>query len=442
VTDGRTRDGSPRRVPFVLASILLGVALFEAFSWAALSLAAGRATSLGALAAEQASRHAGERGAAGVGPGAGGEPASATHVLHPFLGYVMNPAPLRSAADRLGIDALSLELGFPRNHRSVLQPADPDKLVIGIFGGSVADMFAAEGAPSLRAALAREPHFRGREVVVLSAAAPGYKQPQQLMALNYLLALGAHFDVVVNLDGTNDLALAPTELAPLGVAPFYPRGWFARASELRPELRLAIGRIALFEDLRARIASTAQERPWRWSFTAGLVWSILDRFLGARIAAGESVLLAARPPGHDDQAQGPELASFSDGDAYDAAAELWRRSSLQMHSVCKGLGIAYYHGLQPTQYVPGSKPMGEAERRIAWRADSPFKVPVELGYPRLRQAGAELAASGVSFLDLTDLFAAVPEPVYVDDSGHLGARGNQLLGEALARAIAAGGSTR
>jgi hypothetical protein len=405
----------------------------EAFSWAALSIAAGRPVSRESLATEQLRRSAGERGAIALGPGA---PARGGHLLHPYVGYVMDPAPLRPGAGRLGIDPLSLELGFPRNPQPVLQAADPGKLVVGMFGGSVADVFAVAGAPALRAALA--PVLGDRELVLLSLGAPGYKQPQPLAVLAYLIALGAHFDVVVNLDGVNDVALPPIELAPLGVAPFYPRGWFARASELRPELRLAIGRVALYEDLRARAARVARSRPWRWSWTAALVWQAADRFASARIAAGEAALLAAPGAGRDDQARGPELPGFTGDDPYPAIAALWMRSSLQMHRLCSGLGIAYYHALQPNQYVPGSKPMDEPQRRLAFREDSPFRIPVERGYPLLRRAGGELAAAGVPFLDLTELFAGVAEPVYADDCCHLDARGNELLAAALARAIAGG----
>ena len=37
---------------------------------------------------------------------------------------------------------------------------------------------------------------------------PGYKQPQQLMAYNYLLSLGAEFDAVINIDGYNVITTA------------------------------------------------------------------------------------------------------------------------------------------------------------------------------------------------------------------------------------------
>src|SRR5690606_22799374 len=123
-------------------------------------------------------------------------------------------------------------------------------------------------------------------------------------------------------------------------------------------------------------------------------------------------------------------------DPYARIAAVWARSSLEMWHLCRGLGITYLHALQPNQYVAGSKPMGDAERAVAWRDDSPFRAGVEGGYPALRAAGAALAAQGLPFADLTDVFADVREPVYIDDCCHLGPRGNALLGAALGRAIA------
>lgn len=44
-------------------------------------------------------------------------------------------------------------------------------------------------------------------MTVLNLGQGGWKQPQQLLALNYFLSLGQRFDVIVNLDGFNEIAL-------------------------------------------------------------------------------------------------------------------------------------------------------------------------------------------------------------------------------------------
>jgi hypothetical protein len=429
-------SGSRRLVPRLLLAIataLVGILALEAFSCAALRVSEGRWVGLADL--EAARTHA-------AGGGRGDALRSSTRpapqmwegrILHPYLGYVMDPRLARPGIERAGLDPVSVELGFPRNRESVLQAPDPARAVIGIFGGSVADILSLSGADALRSALAEAPAFRGREIVLISLAAPGYKQPQALMALNYLLVLGAHFDAVLNLDGVNDLALPESELAPLGVAPFYPRGWYTRAADLSPELRVALGHVARLEELRRERARFFSHAPLRFSLTAGLTWSVLDRRLASRAAAAESALLVL-PTGRNPQAQGPRLAG--DEDVESRAVSVWRQSSLQMARLCESLGMPYFHFLQPNQYVPGSKPMHEEERRIAFREDSPMRLPIERGYARLREAGKALAAEGVAFTDLSEVFREVTEPVYIDDCCHLAAPGNQLLGAAIGRSMA------
>jgi hypothetical protein len=53
----------------------------------------------------------------------------------------------------------------------------------------------------------------------------GWKQPQQPLALSYFLSLGAKYDVVMNLDGFNELALPFLNNLRAGVYPFFPRLW-------------------------------------------------------------------------------------------------------------------------------------------------------------------------------------------------------------------------
>ncbi len=418
-----------------IATGLVAIVALEGFSCAALRVSEGRWLGLADLGAARAGAAEGERGEALTRGPAGRIRRGRVSVLHPYLGYVMHPrlAASRSRLASAAFHPLSVELGFPHNRESVLQAPDPARAVVGIFGGSVADILTEYGADALRATLEEAPAFRGREIVLLSLAAPGYKQPQALMALNYLLVLGAHFDAVVNLDGVNELALPESELAPLGVAPFYPRAWHARAAQLSPELLRSLGRVAHLEEVRRERALLFSRVPLRWSLTAGLTWSLLDRRLAARAAAAESVLLERRGR-YDPQAHGPRLAS--DDDVQSRAVSVWQHSSRQMARLCASLGIPYFHFLQPNQYVLGAKPMGAAERRIAFREDSPMRLPIERGYARLREAGAALAAEGVAFNDSSNVFVDVAEPAYVDDCCHLDVLGNRLLGTAIGRAMA------
>jgi hypothetical protein len=432
---GRSRG---RRIVLGLMAAGLTLAVLEAFSGVALRLSEGRWIGPTQLAEARSATARGERGDTLMRVAQQVQPINDERVLHPYLGYVMNPRLARLGVRAAGLDATSVELGFPRNTESILQHADPSRVVVGLFGGSVADILSAAGQDALRAELAKAPGFEDREIIVVSAAAPGYKQPQALMALNYLLLLGAHFDYVVNLDGVNELSLPATELDPLGVARLYPRGWYTRTADLVPERSVTLGRVVTLERVRRRSARLFSRAPLRFSLTAGLVWRLGDRALLAFMANAERGV-ATRPDGHDPQAQGPLLTGGEE--ALTRAAPIWRRSSLQMARLCESFGIDYYHFLQPNQYVPGSKPMGEAERQIAYREDSPIREAIERGYPALRKAGQALAEEGVAFVDLSNVFRDVAEPVYADDCCHLDTHGNELLGTAIGRALRNAGGT-
>jgi hypothetical protein len=94
----------------------------------------------------------------------------------------------------------------------------------------------------------------------VKAAIGGYKQPQQLMALNYFTALGGEFDVLVNVDGFNEVALPPLENIPQ-TNPFCPRQWHLRMRMVpNQEFLATVGKIRFLDALRqcgGRTSSTA-----------------------------------------------------------------------------------------------------------------------------------------------------------------------------------------
>ena len=137
------------------------------------------------------------------------------------------------------------------------------------------------------------------------------------------------------------------------------------------------------------------------------------------------------------QLRGPPREYKDDAVLYRDVAEVWARSSLQMARLCAGLGIEYFHFLQPNQYVEGSKPLTEEELRKAINPSQPYRSGVEEGYPELQRLGAELARNGVAFHDATGVFAEVQQSVYFDDCCHFNIVGNRVLARFVARAIGA-----
>ena len=357
--------------------------------------------------------------------------------LHPFIGYVANPVG-HPAAEDPKFSPQAIDHGVPLNTVDLFRPASDDEVVIGVFGGSFAANLAAGGRRLAQQLERYSESLTGKKVRVLSFSVAGHKQPQQLMALNWFLALGVHFDVVINLDGFNEVALPPTTNIPKQYHPFYPRGWLLMVDELDQDMRRQMGELAYLKERRAERAAGFSKLGF--SLTAGLIWKILDGPLTRRITEAEvGMLEQERSESGNYQARGPRWEAASEEAMYDELAGLWQRASLQMDALCRGRGIRYLHFLQPNQYLPGSKPLSPQERKKAWDEKHPYKSAVEKAYPRLVRAGEELRREGVEFHDLTRVYEGDERTFYKDACCHVNAQGNVVIAEAIARAIDAGG---
>ncbi len=431
------------RALFTVLMVVLTIAVIEALSWVLLAATEGRLVGYSKLQRERRLV-----AAAAASPMAEEPAADATipgwiramrekQALHPYLGFVDDPTRDRATVRRRSAEAASF--GFARNAHPLFFEPSPERVVVAVFGGSVARQLGGQEGRVLEDALSRSRRFRGKRVAVLCLAVSGYKQPQQLMVLSYLLALGMHLDVAINLDGFNEVTLPVKENLSQDVFPFYPRSWNVRVDALDPDERRLRGEITLLEDVRKRFAAAFSKRPWRYSFSAAIVWRFLDRRLMRRGAERESELARQRTADvRGYQTRGPRRDYGSEEEMFEDLVTVWRRSSILMHQLASSRGIEYYHFLQPNQYFEGSKALTAEEKREAWSAGSPFRTLVPKGYPLLVASAGELRRRGVSFHDLTSLFADVEETVYADVCCHFNALGRRHLVEAIAAEVAAG----
>ncbi|HXU30633.1 MAG TPA: hypothetical protein VN851_08670, partial [Thermoanaerobaculia bacterium] len=157
------------------------------------------------------------------GANSGRKRATTTIVPHPYLGFVYDPNFDPKGMKKLHTVPVS-EWGF-LDDKPPIQPGGKNQEVIGIFGGSVSLWFSIHGIAVLSEELAKVPELKGKELIFVRTGLGGFKQPQQLMTLTYLLALGAHFDMVINLDGFNEVGLPPSSGIPQGYFPYFPYDW-------------------------------------------------------------------------------------------------------------------------------------------------------------------------------------------------------------------------
>lgn len=357
-----------------------------------------------------------------------GDTTFASKVLHPYLGYVSDRSPGDAVVNRFGFRGID----------PLTRPA-PDEVRVAIAGGSVAMQVFRQGEEELRAALAGSPAFANRRIRLVALTMGGYKQPQQLMALAWFLALGAHFDVVINLDGFNEVVLPFSDNEPVGVHPAYPRSW-----QLYQSGGLDAGQALYLSETRALLE---EQHRWRTRLGTGLaarsalLLTVLDRIdagIAGEIADGDARFRGAlNEAGLGFQATGP-FEPYPDPKAlFRAEVAIWKSSSLQMHQLATGAGARYFHFLQPNQWAKDSKPLSGIERRkLAVPGDWPPRQAVRNAYPLLERAGGELRNRGVAFTSLVPLFRDESRTVYRDTCCHFNGLGISAIANEIGRVVA------
>jgi hypothetical protein len=358
-------------------------------------------------------------------------------LIHPYYGYVSNPSG-RQRIDKFGF----------YGHENQIQAAGPDKVVIAIIGGSVAARLASpafDGAV-FESELQKIPPFRNKHVVVVNLGNDAFKQPQGLMAVNDILSRGGHIDILIALDGFNEIALpeAHGNLAD-GVSPFYPQHWrHLVETEPDPDQMVMRAKLHYVSDLRVTLAANFARPIVRHLVLPNLIWRVADDHLQGtamryRIAIDQqaSANPASRVTNDQRAFLGPAIEYSTRRDLYTDIARQWGRSSALLNDIIAARGGRYFHFLQPNQYVPGSKPMGNEERKRALHSASPYRRSVEVGYPYMRAMGTSLRRAGLWFEDLTGLFANNDRELYSDGCCHLNSEGDAILARTIAAAIAA-----
>ena len=341
-----------------------------------------------------------------------GKDATPWEIRHPFYGYVRN------------LPDHDLNAMPPRPRRA-------DTVVVGLLGGSV----AREVQPFLQRALNHRfaANELPRQPIVLNLTAGAAKQPQQpLIAANALL-LGGEFDLLVNLDGFNELYFGAGPNFADGVSPTFPVWWRHRVGPSTGQLLLR-GQIGILRREQARLAAVRETSPLRRSALFGL----LNRWRQERAAAAiirRHHELAAIKSAYNLEQHGPP-SRLAQEELLSEMARVWYRGSLTLSRLAELAGAEYYHFLQPNQYLPSAKPLTPQELALVYNPGGQHGYFAERGYPLLRRFSGDLQKDGVNYFDLTGIFAGRRETLYRDDCCHLNRRGNELLAAAMVQRMA------
>ena len=174
--------------------------------------------------------------------------------VHPYVGFVEDPQANNVILPLAGGEAVHVSDYGYFDDKPPIQKRGPDRVVIGITGGSVACYFTINGSRRLTEDLEKLPRFAGKQLIFVNLALGGYKEPQQLMSAAYLLSLGAEFDLILNIDGFNEVAVNALVSPGDEIFPAYPVGWRSRVALTDANLGLVRSKLLLIDEDRVGLA--------------------------------------------------------------------------------------------------------------------------------------------------------------------------------------------
>jgi hypothetical protein len=336
--------------------------------------------------------------------------------------------------------AATNNFGFVSPYSYPIDKGDRE-FIVGIFGGSVSVWFCQVGVERLLADLQQQEFFKSKTLVPLCMAHEGYKQPQQALVLAYFLSIGQTFDLVINIDGLNEVALSAVnnqqrlDISMPSASHLIPLINLIDKGSLTPARLESLSVIARYKE-RLDSVTGRLNRNRSAAVDAALggyrTW-LMNRY-DRELRTLDS--LPSAPPGQSLIGAIPPTEDRSGASLFEEIARNWAQASLLMRSMLAAQGVPYVHVLQPNQYHHTARSFTVEETTVALSKESAFKTGVEQGYPALlAEAAAQRLAGRAGFFDGTRIFDAEPAPVYIDNCCHYTRVGYLSLADFVARAI-------
>lgn len=187
-------------------------------------------------------------------------------------------------------------------------------------------------------------YFDTDRFVVLNAAIGGGKQPQQLFKLYYLDLINFEFDIIINLDGFNELALPLSENYQINDHLIYPRN-FSRL-------------VATFNS-NFDCVNDINKRTKRF-----LLFPILELYDLYKI---RNCHFSLEGENKNTGTRFSDMTNFKKRElekSFKHVKKIWEKSSEKINDFSKLKKILYIHVIQPNQYLKDSKKLTNKELEL------------------------------------------------------------------------------
>ena len=364
----------------------------------------------------------------------------------PFFGVVLQEGGFTHPESGLKVN----NYGFFSPYNYPFVKTQENQYVIGVFGGSVANDFAynsvIEGLNDggfIGYLKERIPELKDKEIIVLSFAGGGYKQPQQLLILNYFLAVGQELDMVINIDGFNEVALSnlnnqgQVDVNMPSIQHVQPLAGLANSdmSVMRSMVNISELKQRLLTGIN-QLENCSLATCYSWNFLK--VQNTFKKYQQEVLKYDARIADESKELGTNDTlvffTKAPKV--LDDDVAFAKMASTWYESSLTMHQILTDKNIEYFHVIQPNQYYQTQRVFSQDEKNIAIIPNHPYSAGVVKGYPLLLSKAEDLKEQGVNVFSALEVLDEEPELVYRDACCHYNEKGQAILFDAVAGAIA------
>lgn len=325
-------------------------------------------------------------------------------IPHPFFGFVYNHLTNKS----VNKDGFYDEVGFSDLKKS------NDILTVGIFGGSLAKIFAKyvkyqqkEGKANFLQELEKR---TGKKVRVLNFAITAYRQPQQFLVFSFF---ADKIDLSINIDGYNELTNYPS---------LSQNEWYPTYSDMFYHYRyeqyaVLAERYQLVKDNYAYTRFVEATPIINRSALVFLGWKTFQK-LSAR-----KMLSLVNPK--EDLLFFPENRFTTTKARVEQIVDIWAKFTHLQMNLAASRKIKSLYFIQPNQYYKNSKPFS-SEELAKYRNDKDKMIPiVTYGYDLFDQKMSKMQHAH----SLKNLYKNVKETVYTDSCCHVNWHGNELIAQ-------------
>lgn len=327
---------------------------------------------------------------------------------HPYFGYSYNRD-------------LPSDLEFPNSEPLFSEKPDliPENAIkILILGGSVAEDFSRNDSDDefvenefiynekdiFEKVLNNK--FQTDRFIVYNASIGGGKQPMQLFKLYYLYFLGEKFDVVINLDGFNEIALPFSENIPLRNYLSYPRNYSR-----------------IVENFSSELNCIKKNNEKILSYNIFPIIELYKLYIIRKCHFN----IAGKPKNKNSKFS--KITNFEDQSINKNILDIfkiWKTSSEQIESFSSLVKFDFIHVLQPSHYLKGSKKLSKKEEN-EFLSYGKYGDPISKYYNLLDLDKVKIKNK----LDLRFIFKNNEATLYRDFCCHLTNHGMYILADSI-----------